>query len=118
MKKVRQKAINVPLNSKLPGRYGRMTAAQLDAISDAYDQPNSGASSRDPTKAELAKLQRARHVGRPRMPADEKAVKVNVSFRPKLLRETDIYAKQIGTTRAGLIDSALNAMLKSARRSA
>ena len=106
------------MNPKLPGRYGKMSAAQLDAVSDAYDRPKSGVSHRAPTKSELAKLAKARRVGRPRKPASEKAVKVNVSFRPDLLREADVYAKKIGTTRAGLIETALEATLKSARRTA
>lgn len=118
MKKRSTTVSRKPLNPKLPGRYGKMTAAQLDAVSDGYERANSGVTHRAPRKAESAKLAKARRVGRPRKPDAEKAIKVNVSFRPELLREADRHAKRIGVTRAGLIESALEAALKPNRRTA
>jgi hypothetical protein len=31
-----------PLNAKLPGRYGRMTAAELDAVTADLERPKPG----------------------------------------------------------------------------
>lgn len=100
-----------PLHPTLSGLYGKMTAKELDAVSDAYDKPLSGLSHRKPSKAMAARLAKARRRGRPPKPASDKYVKVNVTFRPELLERADAYAKRIGTTRAGLIDMALTKVL-------
>jgi hypothetical protein len=48
-----------PLNPKLPGRYGRMTAHQLDAEVAAYERPILLSETRPMTVAEKRQWQRA-----------------------------------------------------------
>src|ERR1700733_10385180 len=56
-----------PLNPKLPGRYGRMTRAELDAVVAGLDRPIDLSETRPLNETERRQLNRAkRRPGRPR----------------------------------------------------
>ena len=92
-----------PLAPWLPGRYGRMTRAQLDAESDQYDSEFSGTSAKRVSNARPHPRKR----GRPAKPAGEKAERVLITMAPDLLAAADAAADKTGLTRAGLIRQAV-----------
>lgn len=87
----------------LPGRFARMTRAELDAESDQYDAEFSG------TRAKRVSNRKPhpRKRGRPAKPAGEKAARVLITLAPKLLAAADAAADRQGLTRAGLIRQAV-----------
>lgn len=104
-----------PLNPTLPGKYGKMTAEELDAEVARYDDP--GVAQREfkrSTAAQRAAHPKKRAVGRPRKPRDQKAVPVLITFEPKLLSELDARAKAERTTRAGLVNRCVRLVLGAA----
>lgn len=98
-----------PVNASLPGRYGKMTARRLDREVSALDAEFVIDASRPLTRSERADERRARRQGRPRIGMGSKRVMITLERR--LLRETDLYAKQLGMTRAALIARALRSAL-------
>lgn len=95
---------HMPLNSKLPGKYGKMTAKQMDAEVANYDKPGvAEAEFKKSTPAQRAAHSKKRRVGRPHKPANEKAVPVLITFEPLLLAELDARARTDGKTRAGRV---------------
>jgi Ribbon-helix-helix protein, copG family len=101
-----------PLAPWLPGKYGRMTRAELDAESDQYDVEFSGTRAK---RVANAKPHPARR-GRPRKPASEKAARVLITMEPELLAAADAAADKRGLTRAGLIRQAVLDWLARQRR--
>ena len=92
-----------PLAPWLPGPYGRMTRAELDAESDQYDVEFSGTSAKRVANARPHPRKR----GRPSKPAGEKAARVLITMAPRLLAATDAAADKTGLTRAALIRQAV-----------
>src|SRR5262245_27377034 len=95
------------LAPQLPGKFGKMTRAELDAESDQYD-------------AEFAALDAPRIAnsrphpkkrGRPRKPSNEKAARVVITMEPALLAAADADAQKRGLSRAGLIQQAVQEWL-------
>src|SRR5690242_19630635 len=101
-----------PLAPWLPGKYGRMTRAELDAESDQYDVEFSGTRAK---RVASAKPHPGRR-GRPRKPASEKAARVLITMEPELLAAADAAADKRGLTRAGLIRQAVLDWLARQRR--
>jgi hypothetical protein len=94
---------NKPLAPTLPGRYGRMTRAQLDAESDQYDAEFSAVRAKRVANSRPHPPKR----GRPPKPADQKAARVLITMEPALLAEADAAADERGLTRAGLVREAV-----------
>lgn len=104
------KTKNKPLNPKLPGRYGKMTAAQLSAESDRYDVPGVAEAEADAfarSRAVRPKHPKKRRPGRPAKPAADRAERVLITIEPALLRAADEFVKreQIGGGRSGWIQT-------------
>ena len=106
MKRSRSK----PVDPKLPGRYGRMTARQLDREVAKFDREFIADESRPLTRRQLAEERAARRRGRPRIGLGSQ--KVMITLERRLLRETDQCAKKLGVSRAALIARALKSVLK------
>jgi hypothetical protein len=88
-----------------------MIRAQLDAESRRYNAPFVALNEmRPPTREELA-VHPKPHRGRPRSKPGLRSVRVLVTMPPSLLARTDARAKRRGTTRAGLIQAALESLL-------
>jgi hypothetical protein len=92
-----------PLAPWLPGRFGRMTRAELDAESDEYDVEFSATRAKRVANAGAHPRKR----GRPAKPTGEKAARVLITMTPKLLAAADAAADKTGLTRAGLIHEAV-----------
>ena len=101
-----------PLAPWLPGRYGRMTRAELDAESDQYNVEFSAVRAKRTPNAKPHPPKR----GRPRKPAGEKAARVLITMEPELLAAADAAADKRGLTRAGLIRQAVLDWLARQRR--
>ncbi|MGA2499924.1 MAG: ribbon-helix-helix domain-containing protein [Tepidisphaeraceae bacterium] len=56
--------------------------------------------------------------GRPRKPANERAVSIQITMDPKLLNDVDNVADQTGKSRSELIATGLQSVLRSHRRKA
>ncbi|MGA2229465.1 MAG: hypothetical protein ABSH22_00935 [Tepidisphaeraceae bacterium] len=99
-----------PLNPKLPGRYGRMTARELDAEVAAYERPILLSETRPMTAAEKRQWQRAKR--RPGRPRQGKGVRViSVSVEQSLLEKADLAARRAGISRAALFAMGLKTVL-------
>lgn len=92
-----------PLAPWLPGRYGRMTRAELDAESDQYDVEFSAVRAKRASNAKPHPRRRGRPAKRP----NEKASRVLITIPPELLSAADAAAKKRGLTRAGLVRQAV-----------
>jgi hypothetical protein len=100
-----------PVNPRLPGRYGKMTAAEWDAEVAEFDRESlEDHGSRAPTKAESAQLRRARLRGRPVI--GKGAKRITTTIEKALLIRADHYARQHGLTRAKLISDGIKAILR------
>lgn len=100
-----------PFDPTLPGPFGKMTRAQLDAEADRYDAPFVALNEmRPPTPKESAAHPKPRR-GRPPSKPELRYVRVLVTMPPSLLARADARAKRRGTTRAGLIQAALESLL-------
>ena len=98
----------------LPGRLGKMTREQLDAESDQYDAEFS-AMNAPTTPNTRPHPRKRRRPGRPAKKPSERAVRVLVTMKPALLAQADAHARQSGTTRAGIIQTALESLFKRKR---
>jgi len=92
-----------PLAPWLPGRFGRMTRAQLDAESGQYDQEFSGTGAKPAANRKPHPPKR----GRPSKAPGDKAARVLITMTPQLLAAADVAAGKRGLTRAGLIQEAV-----------
>jgi hypothetical protein len=101
-----------PLAPWLPGRFGRMTRAELDAESDRYDAEFSATRAKRVSNGKPHPRKR----GRPTKPAGEKAARVLITMAPRLLAATDAAADKTGLTRAALIRQAVLDWLSRQRR--
>lgn len=100
-----------PFDPTLPGAFGKMTRAQLDAESDRYDAPFVALNEMRPATAQEAASHPKPRRGRPPAKPGSRSVRVLVTMPPSLLARTDARAKRQGTTRAGLIQLALKSHL-------
>lgn len=99
-----------PVEPLLPGRYGRMTAAELDEEVAKFDQEFIVETAKPLTAKERRTDQRAKSKrGRPRIGAG--ARRVLVSIEASLLRRLDLYAHKHGLTRSALIVRGLEVLL-------
>ena len=99
-----------PVEPLLPGRYGRMTAAELDEAVAKFDQEFIVETAKPLTPKERRTEQRAnRKRGRPRVGAG--ARRVLVSIEAALLRRLDVYAEKHGLTRSAVIACGLELLL-------
>lgn len=103
-----------PVNPRLPGRYGKMTAEELDAEVAKYDEPFVAIRESKPlAQKDRRQLRRAKSKGgRPRV--GQGAKRVLITVERGLLRNADSYAKQRGISRSELIAKALRSILGSA----
>lgn len=99
------------VDPKLPGRYGRMDAAELEEDVAKFDQELIAETAKPLTAAERVRDQRAkRKRGRPRVGGG--AQRVLVTIESSLLRRSDTYADQHGLTRSALIARGLEELLE------
>ncbi len=104
-----------PLNPKLPGRYGQMSAREMDAIAGRLDHTIPLHQTRAMTPAERHQWQRAkRRPGRPRR--GEGVRVISLSVEQKLLERADRAARRAGMSRAALFEMGLHAILKGPRK--
>src|SRR4051812_27451785 len=102
-----------PFDPSLPGRLSKMALAELNAESDAYDVEFAGVDA--PIIPNKRPHPRKRRRGRPAKRPSQRAARVLVTMPPALLAEADAHARQVGLTRAGLIQTALESLLKRKR---
>jgi hypothetical protein len=94
----------------LPGRYGRMAAAELDQEVAKFDEEFIVETAQPLTVKEHIQDRRAKHKrGRPRVGGG--ARRVLVTIEASLLRRSDVYAKKHGFTRSALIARGLEDLL-------
>jgi hypothetical protein len=106
-----------PLNSKLPGKYGRMTASEMDAVVAELERPIALSETRPMTPAERRQWQRAkRRPGRPRR--GEGVRVISLSVEQSLLNEADRAAHRAGISRAALFAIGLKTVLDGKRKRA
>lgn len=104
---MKAKKIAEPL---LPGRYGRMDAADMDAEVAKFNQEFIAETTRPLAAQEGVRDQRARRKrGRPRIGGG--ARRVLVTIESSLLQRSDTYADKHGLTRSALIARGLEALL-------
>jgi hypothetical protein len=104
-----------PLNPKLPGRYGKMTEAQLDALVADLDRPIPFSETRAMTVAERRQWQRAkRRPGRPRRGMGVRVI--SLSVEQSLLERVDAVARQTGLSRAAIFEVGARAALEHVRK--
>lgn len=99
-----------PVEPLLPGRYGRMDAAELDAEACRFDQEFVADTARPLTATERARDRTARRKrGRPQV--GNGARRVLITIESSLLQRSDVYADKHGLTRSALIARGLEALL-------
>ena len=99
-----------PVQPLLPGRYGRMDAAELDAEVAKFDQEFIADTAKPLTAEERTRDRMARRKrGRPRIGGG--ARRVLVTIESSLLRRSDTYAAKLGVSRSALIARGLQAVL-------
>ena len=108
-------AIEQPLDPRLPGRYGRMTRAELDAEVEAIEKENPQGTPL--TDAEWAAMKRAalaerRRRGRPAKAEADKVARVLVTMPRDLLAAVDAAAAARDVSRAALIADGMRRLLK------
>ncbi|HEY3244856.1 MAG TPA: hypothetical protein VGM03_16060 [Phycisphaerae bacterium] len=107
---MRTRKLQKPMNPRLPGRYGRMTADEWDREVAIFDREFIADTARPMTADERAEeLAARRKRASPR--ARTAAKRVVVTIQPSLLRRTDSYARKHRMTRAALIARALEAVV-------
>jgi len=100
----------------LVAKYGRMTLEELRAATKAFDEEMVVAKSRPLSAAERKAWETARRKpGRPRRGAGVKVV--SVSVERELLARSDALARNLGISRASLIELGLRAVLEAGGRS-
>ena len=103
--------MNRPLNPKLPGRYGRMTTAELDAVAKSLDRPLPLSETRALTPPEKRQWHRAkRRPGRPRRGMGVRVI--SLSIEQSLLARADQIARREGLSRAALFEMGLRAFME------
>lgn len=101
------------VDSRLPGRYGKMTAEELDAEVARFDREIPESEMKPLSAADRAVLRRAKKKGgRPRV--GEGANRVLITVERGLLRRADSYARRKGMSRSELIARGLKSILGSA----
>ena len=94
----------------LPGRYGRMDAAELEEDVAHFDQEFIADTAKPLRREERVRDQRAkRKRGRPRVGGGAK--RVLVTIESSLLRRSDVFARKHGLTRSALIGRGLEELL-------
>lgn len=108
---------NKPLNPKLPGRYGKMTEAEFDALAETLDRPIPLSETRRFTAAEKKQWERAkRRPGRPRRGNGVRVI--SLSVEQTLLERADQVAQDKGMSRAALFELGLRSILPRVKRKA
>jgi hypothetical protein len=106
-----------PLDPKLPGKYGRMTAAELDAVVAELERPIKLSETSPMTPAERRQWQRAKR--RPGRPRQGKGVRViSLSVEQALLDEADRAAHRAGISRAAIFAIGLRTVLENKQKRA
>ena len=104
-----------PLNPKLPGRFGKMTLRDFDALVSPLDRPIPLSETRPLTAAERRQWQRAkRRPGRPRRGKGARVI--SLSVEQSLLDRADLAARRAGISRAALFDMGLRVVLARVRK--
>jgi len=99
-----------PLNPKLPGKYGRMTERELDAVVASLERPIALSETRPLTPAERREWNRVkRGPGRPRRGKGARVI--SLSVEQSLLDKADSAAKRAGISRAALFAMGLKSVL-------
>lgn len=106
-----------PLNPKLPGRYGKLTLRDFDALVAPLDRPIPQSETCPLTAAERRQWRRAkRRPGRPRR--GQGARVISLSVEQSLLDRADLVARRAGISRAALFDMGLRVVLSGVRNMA
>ena len=108
--------IEKPLNPKLPGRYGNMTAREMDALVATLDRPIALEETRPLTPTERRQWQRAKRPGRPRRGKGARVI--SLSVEQNLLEQADRAALKTGLSRAALFELGLRAVLRGITKAA
>jgi hypothetical protein len=99
------------VDPSLPGRYGRMDAAELNKEAAKFDQEFIVETAEPLTAQERVRDQKARRKrGRPRVGGG--ARRVLVTIESSLLQRSDIYGDKHGLTRSALIARGLEELLR------
>lgn len=101
------------VNPRLPGRYGRMDASELDQEVEQFDKEFIVDSAKPLSPQERARERLAKRRGRPIV--GKGAARVLITIERNLLRRTDAYAQKRGLSRSALITRGLEALLSSTR---
>jgi hypothetical protein len=100
----------------LPGRYGRMDAAELDEEVAKFDQELIADTARPLSAQDRVRDRKAkRKRGRPKVGNGSR--RVLITIEASLLERSDAYADQHGLTRSALIARGLEAMLETSAES-
>jgi hypothetical protein len=100
-----------PVERLLPGRYGQMDAAELNAEVAKFDREFIADTAKPLTaKERLADLKAKRKRGRPRV--GKGARRVLVTIESELLRRSDVYAAHHGLSRSALVARGLQQVLR------
>jgi len=100
------------LNPKLPQPYSRMSAAELDAETEKFDQELIVLEGKPLTRSLKGKLRSARRKrGRPRV--GKGAKRVLITLERSLLQRSDAFARRKKLSRSQLIALGLEALLDS-----
>lgn len=99
------------LNPLLPGRYGRMSAHELDREVEKFDREFIADAAKPLTRAERARERRAR-LKRGRPIVGKGAKRVLVTIERGLLERSDAFARRHGLSRAAVISRGLETLLK------
>ncbi len=106
-----------PLDPRLPGKYGRMTAKELDEVVAKLDRFIPLSETRPMTAAEQKRWRNAkRKPGRPKR--GEGVRVISLSVEKSLLDQADDAAKRAGISRAALFEKALREALGGPRKMA
>ena len=100
------------VDPELPGRYGRMTAEELDREVARFDRDILIDETRPLTPAQKRLHEKVRRQGRPRI--GKGAKRVLVTIEGGLLEETDRLARQQDISRSQIIARGLRAVLRGA----
>jgi hypothetical protein len=99
-----------PLNPRLPGRYGKMTKSEWDAVVARLERPIPLGETRAMIPTERRQWRRAkRKPGRPRRGNGVRVI--SLSVEQTLLEKADRSAKRAGMSRAALFEMGLLSVL-------
>lgn len=100
-----------PINAKLPGRFGKMTATDLDAQVERYDAPMVALGESRPLKPAERRRWKLAHA-KMATPSAQRMTTIRVTVDRGLLRKADRAADTRGISRSKLISTILDTALR------